>query len=387
MSQICYLDYNATAPVKPDVVSRMSAVLVCAGNPSSVHTGGRCARRAIEEARENVGDLVGCTPERVVFTSGGTEANNLAVSFRPRVLVSAVEHVSILDAVSDATRIPVNSSGIIDLDALRSALSRETVPALVSVMMANNETGAIQPLGHVAEIAHEFGALCHCDAVQAAGKISFKMDDLGVDLLSLSAHKLGGPQGVGALVLGDDIEVPPIMRGGAQERGRRAGTENVPGIIGFGVAVALCPEDNDARIAGLRDRIERHVTQVAPSATIFAADVPRLNNTSCIVMPGVPSETQVIAFDLAGIAVSAGAACSSGRVARSHVLDAMGADPIESGCAIRVSLGWATRDSDIDRFLVVWKDLHARSRARREPRTATENAVPDISANGRMVLP
>ena len=380
MSQICYLDYNATAPVKPEVVSRMSVVLARVGNPSSVHAGGRHARRAVEEAREKVADLVGCAPERVIFTSGGTEANNLAVSCRPRVLASAVEHVSVLGSVPGVVRIPVNSSGIIDLDELRRALSHEAGPTLVSVMLANNETGAIQPLGRVSEIAHEFGALCHCDAVQAAGKISFDMNELGVDLLSLSAHKIGGPQGVGALVRSDGVEVPALTRGGAQERGQRAGTENVSGIVGFGVAAALCREDDGARIAGMRDRIERHVTHVAPNARIFAADVARLGNTSCLALPGVSSDTQVIAFDLAGVAVSAGAACSSGRVARSHVLDAMGADPRESDSAIRVSLGWATRDSDIDRFLAVWDELRVRVQALRDPDSVSEYAVPDIQA-------
>ena len=357
----CYLDYNATAPIKPEVVERMAAALSRVGNPSSVHRWGRWARRAVEDARAGVGELVGCVPERIVFTSGGTEANNLAVSCRPRVLASAVEHVSVLEAAPGAVLIPVDSSGIVELDALRRLLAETDGPAVVSVMLANNETGAVQPVERVVEIAREFGALCHCDAVQVAGKRSLSMDELGVDLFVRVAHKLGGPQGVGALAVGRQVQIPSLLRGGSQERGHRAGTENVAGIVGFGVAAALCGDDDMAAISRIRDRIERHVMDSSPSATILAADVERIANTSCLSMAGVSSETQVMAFDLAGIAVSAGAACSSGKVSRSHVLTAMGCASTQIDSAIRVSLGWATNESDVDRFLDAWDELRTRT--------------------------
>ncbi|MGE0256766.1 MAG: cysteine desulfurase family protein [Alphaproteobacteria bacterium] len=360
-----YLDHNATTPVRPEAAAAVAEALARGGNPSSVHRFGRLARRAVEEAREVVAALAGADPAGVVFTAGGTEANNLALTGagRRRVLVSAVEHASVREARDDAIAIPVDAEGIVRLDALADLLAADPLPALVSVMWANNETGAIQPVADVAALARVHGALFHCDAVQAAGRLPLDMSAAGIDLMTLSAHKLGGPQGAGALVLRDGIEVAGMLRGGGQERGRRAGTENVPAIAGFGMAAALAAgslADESARLAALRDRLEAEARARVPAATIHAAAAPRLPNTCCIGLPGLRGEVQVVALDLAGVAVSAGAACSSGKVAPSHVLAAMGLDAAAAGEAIRVSLGWTTTDADIDRFLDAWTALAAR---------------------------
>jgi cysteine desulfurase len=359
-----YLDYNATAPVKPAVIEAVVGALGTTGNPSSVHRAGRAARRALEQAREAVAALVGATPDAVVFTSGGTEANNQALgSVRGPCLVSAVEHDSVLAATPDAERLPVDALGRVDLERLADRLAAVR-PALVSVMLANNETGVVQPVAEVVELAHRHGALVHCDAAQAAGKLAIELAALGVDLLTLSAHKLGGPQGVGALVLGDGIEPAALLRGGGQERRWRPGTENLPGIVGFGRAAELAREDRDwrPRVGALRDRLEAEILAVAPAARVYGRGAERLANTSCLSMPGVGNQTQLIALDLAGIAVSTGSACSSGKVGPSHVLAAMGIDPAEAASAIRVSLGWASTALDVERFVAAWTRLHARTR-------------------------
>ena len=359
-----YLDYNATAPVKPAVIEAMAGALGVTGNPSSVHRAGRAARRALEHAREAVAALVGAAPDAVVFTSGGTEANNQALgSIRGACLVSAVEHDSVLAAAPDAERLPVDALGRVDFERLADRLAALR-PALLSVMLANNETGVVQPVAEVAELAHRHGALVHCDAVQAAGKLAIDLVALGVDLLTLSAHKLGGPQGVGVLVLGDGIEPAALLRGGGQERRWRPGTENLPGIVGFGRAAELALEDRDwrSRVGALRDRLEAGILAVAPAAQVYGRGAERLANTSCLSMPGVSNQTQLIAFDLAGIAVSTGSACSSGKVGPSHVLAAMGVDPAEAATAIRVSLGWASTARDVERFVAAWTRLHARTR-------------------------
>jgi len=367
-----YLDYNATAPVKPAVIEAMVGALSRAGNPSSVHRPGRAARRALEQAREAVAALVGAAPDAVVFTSGGTEANNQALgSVRAACLVSAVEHDSVLAAVPVAERVPVDVLGRVDLARLADRLAAVR-PALVSVMLANNETGVVQPVAEVAELAHRHGALVHCDAVQAAGKLAIELAALGVDLLTLSAHKLGGPQGVGALVLGDGTEPAALLRGGGQERRWRPGTENLPGIAGFGRAAELALEDRDwrARVGALRDRLEAEILAIAPAARVYGRGAERLANTSCLTMPGVGNQTQLIAFDLAGIAVSTGSACSSGKVGPSHVLAAMGVDPAEAATAIRVSLGWASTALDVDSFVAAWTRLRARTRRSAQPAPA-----------------
>lgn len=379
MSRPVYLDYNATAPLKPPVIEAMTAALAETGNASSVHRFGRLARRVIETAREDVAALVGAAPRQVVFTSGGTESNNLAIAAAGagrRVLVSAIEHESVLKAVPDAERIPVDADGHLDLAALETQLGRDTRPALVCVMLANNETGAVQPVTRAAEIAHAHGALVHCDAVQAAGKIKIDMATLGADTLALSAHKLGGPQGIGALVANDHIEVKPLLRGGRQENGWRAGTENVSAIRGFGVAARLAAQELPAMamLAMARDAMEQRLRQAAPDAVVFAANGERLPNTSCVAVPGLTAETQVMALDLAGVAVSAGSACSSGKVTPSHVLQAMGAGTELAASAIRVSLGWRTEPADIDHFVGAWTTFIARARANTETASRTSTA-------------
>jgi cysteine desulfurase len=364
-SRLTYLDYNASAPVRPAVAAAVAEALAFAGNPSSVHRAGRAARRMVEAARAEVAALVGTGANEVVFVSGGSEANHLALKGggRHRILVSAVEHDSVLAAVPDAERLPVTASGVLDLAVLAERLAADDRPALVSVMLANNETGIIQPIAPIAEIVHARGGLLHCDAVQAAGKLPLARALLGADLLSLSAHKLGGPQGIGALIVAPEIALAPLQGGGGQERGRRAGTENVPGIVGFGRACALATEGIAAcaRLAELRDDAERRLLAMAPGARIFGTGSPRLPNTLCIAMPGVPAATQVIALDLAGVMVSAGAACSSGKVRPSHVLRAMGATAEEAASAIRISLGWDSHAADIDHLVEAWGALYARA--------------------------
>ena len=363
-----YLDYNATVPIRPAARAAVVAALDVVGNPSSVHRFGREARRALEDARESVAALVGAAPAEVVFTSGGTEANNLALrgSGRQRILVSALEHPSVAAAVPEAEVIPAGPDGVVDLAALETMLRDDGRPALVSVMLANNETGGIQPVAAVAEIARRAGALVHCDAVQAAGRLPIDVHALGLDYLSISGHKLGGPPGVGALVCAGEAPLAAVALGGGQERRRRGGTENVAGVVGFGAAAAEAYSDiaDQPRLAGLRDRLEADIAAIAPEAPVFGKAAPRLANTSCIGLPGMRAETQVMAFDLEGIAVSAGAACSSGKVSASPVLLAMGVDPTQAACAIRVSLGWQTREEDVTAFVRAWAALYRRRTAR-----------------------
>jgi cysteine desulfurase len=371
-----YRDYNATAPIRPEVRDAVIAAFDVAGNPSSVHGFGRRARRLVEDARAEVAALAGVMPARVVFTSGGTEANTAALraTGRTSILVSAIEHDSVLETAPDAVRIPVTADGLVDLAALERLLAECREPALVSVMRVNNETGVIQPVADVTRIAHAHGALVHCDAVQAAGRIPLEVDQLGIDLLTLSAHKLGGPHGVGALVVRDGIPIAPVLRGGGQEQRRRAGTENVAGIAGFGAAARLAREGMEAHstlapstLAELRDDLERRLVRAAQEAgkpaVLYGRAAPRVTNTACVSMPGVTSETQIMTMDLAGIAVSAGAACSSGKVKASHVLTAMGVPADQAASAIRVSLGWGTTLNDIDRFVEAWTALRRRTAA------------------------
>jgi cysteine desulfurase len=369
MENPVYMDHNATTAVRPAVKDAVARALELTGNASSVHASGRAARSLIEDARERVAALLGARPRDVVFTSGGTEANNLAIrgSDRPRVLVSAVEHVSVLKAAPDAEIIPVDAEGVVNLPALDAMLAAdgEAGPALVSVMLANNETGVIQPLAEVSEIARKHGARVHCDAVQAAGKIALDSLALCVDMVSLSAHKIGGPPGVGALALFGDADLSALVQGGGQERGRRPGTENVPGIAGFGIAAEAARGglSDFAALGAWRDGIEAVLSGHA-GGRVFGAGVARLANTSCLTMPGVQAEHQIIALDLAGIAVSAGSACSSGKVEASHVLAAMGVPGEEAATAIRVSLGWNTTEDQVQRFVEAWNDVYAKSKAK-----------------------
>lgn len=366
-STTAYLDYNATAPLRPEARAAMLEALAEPGNASSVHGPGRRARRLVEQARERVAALAGCDPRWVIFTSGGTEANNLALKglgSGPR-LVSAGEHDSVLQAVPEATRVALRRDGQIDLAALEAALSGSPEGTVVSVMLANNETGVIQPIAVVVELARAAGALVHCDAVQGGGKLALDMAALGVDCMTLSSHKFGGPPGTGALLCRDGLPLAPLMAGGGQEGRRRAGTENLPGIAGFGAAAEAAQRDlpDMALLADLRDRLEAGARAIAPDVKVFGSESERLANTACLAVAGMAAETQIMALDLAGIAVSAGAACSSGKVQPSHVLTAMGASAAEAASAIRVSLGWQSRAEDVDRFLAAWGDLYRRSQA------------------------
>jgi cysteine desulfurase len=372
MADRVYLDWNATTPLRPEARDAMAAAWDLDGNPSSVHAEGRQARRLMEDARGLVAGAVGALPRHVVFTSGGTEANALALKpglrrgtspSAERLVVSAIEHASVLaggrfspDAIS---AVGVTHSGVLDLAQLRTALDGRP-PALVSIMLANNETGAVQPVPEAAEIVHAAGGVLHVDAIQALGKIAFDMNTLNADLLTLSAHKIGGPKGVGAVVLTEGLQgFEPLLRGGGQELGRRAGTENVAGIAGFGASVkaAMGALAADAtRLEGLRNRLEEGLRRT-PGLIVFSADTRRLPNTSLITVPGLKAETAVIGFDLAGIAVSSGSACSSGKVQPSHVLEAMGFGPEIAQGAVRLSLGWSTSSADIDQCLEAWRKV------------------------------
>jgi cysteine desulfurase len=374
VSDRIYLDWNATTPLRPEARAAMEASWDVAGNPSSVHAEGRQARRLVEDARAAVAASVGALPRNVVFASSGTEANAHALTpglhaaggrAVRRLLASSIEHASVLAggrfALDAIATIAVTSSGVVDLDDLRGKLVSQE-PALVSIMAANNETGALQPVSEAARIVHEAGGVLHVDAIQALGKISLDIRDLEADLVTISAHKIGGPKGVGALVLAEGLEViTPLLRGGGQEQGRRAGTENVAGIVGFGAAVktALTALDADSRrLESLRDRLERGLRQM-PGLIVFSAAEPRLPNTTLFTVPGLRAETAVIGFDLEGIAVSSGSACSSGKVQPSHVLQAMGVGPKLAQGAVRLSLGWSTTETDIESCLKAWRKLAA----------------------------
>lgn len=364
-----YLDYNATAPLRPEAAAALAEALREPANASSVHAFGRRARSRLESARATVAAAVGSRPEGVIFVSGGTEANDLALlGMAGPALVSAVEHPSVLEAVPGAPRIPVDGSGRLDLAALERLIHAHR-PGLVSVMLANNETGVVQPVAEAARFAHAAGALLHVDAAQALGRIPVVLDDLGADLLTLSAHKLGGPPGVGALVLRPGIEPKPRQRGGAQEMRRRAGTENLPAVVGMAAAVAAMDADEPRRIRALRDWLEREVLAGCTATRIAGAEAPRLPNTTCLLLPGVEGATQLMALDMAGVAVSTGAACSSGKVGPSHVLLAMGLPEALARCAIRISLGWASSEADVERFLAAWLPLARRALARGNAKT------------------
>ena len=355
-----YLDYNATTPLRPEAREAMLDVLGPPGNPSSVHGYGQKARFRIETARAAVAELAGARPEEVIFTSGGTEANAMALRRDyPSVLVSATEHAAVLEAVPDAIRIPVDGNGVIDLAALESQLARSPEGTLVSVMAANNETGVCQPLPEIITLARKYGALVHSDAVQAFGKVPFDFSALGLDMMSVSAHKIGGPTGTGALIQREGIAANPLTRGGGQEKNRRPGTENLPGAVGFGAAAAVARDvgASHQKALSLRQKLEKTIEENAPDAVIFGRAAERLPNTTALAMPGHAAETQVMALDLAGIAVSAGAACSSGKVRSSHVLEAMGAGDL-AGHSIRISWGWASSEDDIDRLAERWLDLY-----------------------------
>jgi cysteine desulfurase len=356
MTAPVYLDWNATTPLAPEAHAAMLDALAEVGNPSSVHAAGRSARRRVETARVQLGDAINAGAARIVFTGSGTEANAAALhGFPPDAcLVSAIEHDCVFAPLNGAALIPVDGDGVIDLAALEALIAAKR-PRLVAVMLANNETGVVQPIAEVARITHAAGVRLHCDAVQGLGKIAVDFAALGVDTLALSAHKLGGPQGVGALVVRDGVAINPLLRGGGQEQGLRAGTHNVAGIAGFGAAAATATPLG----AELRDRLEASLRAAWPGVQIHGAAAPRLPNTSSIGLAGVAAETQIMALDLSGFAVSAGAACSSGKVKTSRVLAAMGAGTA-AGDAIRVSLGPSTTAAEIDAFAAAWIALATR---------------------------
>ncbi len=379
MTERAYLDWNATAPLRPESRAAVLSALDQTGNPSSVHSEGRRARRLIEEARRQVAALVGADPQAVTFTSGATEANALALSPRSRsvaaassmperLLVSAIEHPSVRCgggfAGTAIEEIPVTDAGQVDLAVLAQRLEElagADVRPLVSIMLANNETGIVQPVAAAADLVHAAGGVLHVDAVQGYGRIPFTLDELRADSVAVSGHKIGGPTGVGALIRAPGAYTPePLIRGGGQERGLRAGTESTAAIAGFGaaaLAAAHAMGSDAVRMAKLRDRLEDGLRRIAPNVAIFGTGIERLPNTTLFAVPGVKAETAVIAFDLEGMALSSGAACSSGKVQSSHVLAAMGVPPALARGAIRVSLGWATTESEVIAFLGAWKRL------------------------------
>ena len=379
-----YLDHNATSPLRPEAREAMSRAMGTGGNPSSVHGAGRAARALVEAAREQVAELVHARTQDVIFTSGGTEANALALwgavhgaadaeARITRLFVSAIEHDSVkANAAAIAERVPgvrlqtiaVTNSGIVDTENLRVLLREGKGRAIVAVMLANNETGAVQPLAQVAKLAKDAGALLLVDAIQAAGKLDIDFAALGADYLTLSAHKLGGPQGAGALIVKEGAPFVAQILGGGQERGTRAGTENVVGIAGFGAAAEASQRGlgTMSRIAFLRDRFEHGLKQIAPDAIVFGET--RLGNTSNFALPGIAAETAVIALDLDGVMASSGAACSSGKVKPSHVLQAMGVSEDIARSALRVSFGWNSTEQDADAALASLHKLVSRTQSR-----------------------
>ncbi len=385
-----YFDYNATTPVHPEVVQAVARALTeTFGNASSVHGFGQQAKAALDDARTSVADLIGGDPAEVVFTAGGTESDNFALRGaaeaqearnRRRIVTTAIEHEAVLNTCRhlvrrgyECTILPVTSHGVVTAESLIAAIGDDV--AVVSVMHANNEIGTVQPIEELAKIAHEHGALFHTDAVQSAGKIPVSVRALGVDLLSLSGHKFYGPKGAGALWIRRGVRLAPILTGGRHERNRRAGTENVPGLIGLGVAASLAKASmahEGVRLAGMRDRLERAVLERVPRTIVNGAETVRVPNTTNISFDGVEAESLLIALDLEGIAVSTGSACSSGTLEPSHVLKAMNLPAGRAQNAIRFSLGSSSTAEEIDRLVDVLPPIVEKLRSLvRLPKTAT----------------
>lgn len=385
LSAPIYLDYNAGAPLRSGAREAMIEVLKDTGNASSVHSNGRKARGRVEAARDSVARLCGTGARTVTFVSGGTEANMTALSrvwqdggtpvYLDKLFISAVEHPSVMTggrfAVADQVIVPVDAAGVVDLEALRQAVA-DTDPGLVSVMAANNETGVIQPLAEVGAIAREHGHFFHVDAVQAAGRVKIDLDGWQADAITLSAHKFGGPQGIGAVVAKSTSRTPtPLMIGGGQENWRRGGTENVAAIVAFGNAAEAAHSELESvtRLQDMKSKLETGLKSVCRDTLIFGEGADRLANTTCFAVRDIPAETALIALDLERVSVSSGSACSSGKVSVSHVLTAMGVEETLARCAIRVSMGWDTRTEEIDAFLELWPAVvdrlnpEARSRA------------------------
>jgi cysteine desulfurase len=386
-----YLDHNATSPLRPAARAAMAEVLSTGGNASSVHAEGRTARAQLETAREQVAGLFGAPARNVIFTSGATEANAQALSPEIQIagqtvhfdvlLLSAVEHPSVRSGGRFASErvetVAVDDEGTVDLAALEASLARHRAEgrrSFVSVMAANNETGVIQPIAEIARRVHEADGILHSDAVQMAGRVPFDLVASGADLISVSSHKLGGPQGAGALIISnEDFRVPSLIRGGGQERGARAGTENVAAIAGFGAAASEASQalaSETSRLGGLRDMAEAGIRSVANDLIVFSSGTDRLPNTLCFAVPGIAAETAIIAFDLEGMSLSSGAACSSGKVGPSDTLKAMRVAPEAAKGAMRVSIGWDTNEDDISRFLDVWKRVYLNLGQRTRERAA-----------------
>lgn len=377
-----YLDWNATAPLLPEARAAVERALDVSGNPSSVHAEGRRARAIVETAREQVAALVGARPSEIVFTSGATESCATVLAAPWAAIITAdIEHDAVLQPIAAASgeraRLPVDAQGRVDVHDLagkaRSAIARHGAGrVMIALQSANNETGVLQPVSEAGLIARESGAVLFTDAVQAVGRVPIDFATLGADFMALSAHKLGGPKGIGALVIRDGAELRALIRGGGQERRRRGGTENIPGIAGFGAAAEAAQRTiaGRERVTALRDRLEAGLIELTPNAHIMGMGAERLPNTTCIALAGMSAETLVIRFDLAGIAVSAGAACSAGKIGVSHVLMAMGLDEVAARSAIRISIGPTTTEHDIDRCLAAWREIAASPRSLGQARTA-----------------
>ncbi len=362
-----YLDYNATAPLKPEAYKAMMQIMQKPYNASAVHSYGQQARKIVEEAREEIAGLCGSQPSQVIFNSGATEANNTVLQhfYSEKILISAIEHAAVSAVCSHAIKITATKEGIIDLNVLEENLKKEK-PALVSVMAVNNETGVIQPVEKIAALCKKYGALYHCDAVQAPGRIHIDVPASGIDFLTLSAHKIGGPQGVGALILGLCGDTPTLLHGGGQEKGARAGTYNAAGIAGFGAATKSLLNDKKhySQLEIWRDQIEEEILNVAADVIIFGRTVKRVNNTSMFALPGITSDRVMMALDLEGIAISNGSACSSGSIKPSPVLIGMSYDIEIARCALRISMGWNTSQKDVDGFLQTWPKIYKRLKKR-----------------------
>ncbi len=357
------MDFNASTPLRPSVMKAMTEAMQHFGNPSSIHKFGRAARSLLDSARDVLAALFKVEPVQIIFTSGGTEANNMVIKAAKDsiILMSAMEHESVDRSAQQAVKIPVLDTGIIDLEALKKLLSHYAGDkVLVSVMLANNETGVIQPVREIATVARQHGAKVHCDAVTAFTKIPFTYSELGVDYLSVSAHKIGGPKGCGALVVPLTEQLPALLHGGGQEKGHRAGTENILGIVGFAKAVEDSSNDNWEQVESYRNLLEDLILSEHQGVPIYGRQSQRLPNTCYMGMPGIATQTQLLAFDLEGFAVSSGSACSSGKVAPSHVLKAMGYDDGSATEAIRVSLGWTTTKEQMENFARAWLTLYKR---------------------------
>ena len=363
LSKRLYLDYNATAPLRPQAKQVMMQVLEYTGNPSSIHFFGRKMHGIMEQARSRVTSIFGLKDNQCIFTASCTEANNMVLrgNVAPQIMVSATEHDSVRLALPNPKILPVSQDGVVDLNHLENFLKKNESPVLVSVMIANSETGVIQPIDDIVNICKKFGAFVHTDATQAIGRIPVNIQK--IDFTTFSSHKLGGPFGCGVVLLGSSTNINPMLFGGGQERGRRAGTENIPAIAGFAAALELAVSEQTQQSNQLqiwRMILEQQMQETRPDLVVHGKNTPRLPNTICYSIPGIPQIQQLMNFDLEGVAVSSGSACSSGKVRHSHVLQAMGLSADLTSSAIRLSMGWNTQKPDIDHFMKVWHKLYKR---------------------------